>query len=292
MSGGGGSSDGEGTIRYAPYLEERHQDLLDSVFGAMGNATTSGLGGVNPYGSYDALDLDAGFFGVLTDGSGGHYELQSFPSLFDMFGKFLGGFDICALWGDMYEEVVRGPEISAAVAAHSAVLQDDIDTTVMPKFLAGMRNINAIQSSAFVVGKGLISASHVRSVNEFQSKIRLNAIQLTSTLWSRHLDWNNEVIKVYGEIFKLYHATRLDVNRMDMEFEVKDKLWDLGVWDHGRAAIGAMAGAPAAKMGEDSGSGAGGIAGGAMSGAAMGASVGGPWGALIGGVVGAAASFL
>lgn len=289
MSGGGGG-DGEGTIRYAPYLEDAHQDLLDKVSDAVGSALTAGLGGVNPYGEHSPLDLSAGFFG-LVDG-GGTYEIQSFPSLFDMFGKFMAGFDVCALWGDMYEEVVKGPEISAAVAAHSAILQDDIDTTVMPKFLAGMRDINAIQSSAFVVGKGLISAGHVRSVNEFQSKIRLNAIQLTATLWSRHLDWNSEVSKMYAELFKLYYAAKMDMGRMDMEFDVKDKLWDLGVLDHSRAAIGAMAGAPAAKMGEDSGSSGGGVLGGAMSGAATGAMVGGPWGALIGGIIGAAASFL
>lgn len=290
MSGGGGDASGE--IRYAPYLESAHKEHLDKVTTAIDAVMTENLPNqTNPYGGYTPFNLSAGFFGKVEGDPEVTYELDSFPSLFDMFGKFMGGFDVCDLWGKMYENVVHGPEIASAVAAHSAILQDDIDTTVLPKFLAGMRDINAIQSTAFVVGKGLIASAHVRGVNEFQSKIRLGAIQMTANLWSKHLDWNRDVINMYGEFFKLYWAAKLDVGKMDMEFDVKDKLWDLGVLDHGRAAIGALSGAPAAKTGTEPSQG-GGVLGGAMAGAATGAYVGGPWGALIGGIIGAAAGLI
>lgn len=300
MSGGGGSSDASGELRYAPYLESAHSAFLnakgsdyigESVFGAIHDTLTHNLiGGENPYGEYAAIDIDDGFFGTF---EGSTYNIGDFPSLFDMFGKFVAGLDVCDLWGRMYEDVVHGAEISDAVAAHSAQLQDDIDTTVMPKFLAGMRDINAVQSSAFVIGKSLIQSAHVRAVSEFQGKIRLSAIQLSSVLWSKHLDWNNQVVQLYGEFFKLYHAAKLDTDKVAMEFDVKDKLWDLGVLDHGRAALGAMAGAPATKdPAGESGSEGSKALGGAMAGASAGAMVGGPWGAVIGGVLGAAATFI
>ncbi len=294
-SSGGGDTDN--TIRYAPYLESAHGTILNSggasspgtsVFQAIRNALTTNLiGGENPYGEHSVLDINEGFFGTY-DGS--VYCIGDFPSLFDMFGKFMAGLDVCDLWGRMYEDVVQGAEVSAAVAAHSAMLQDDIDTTVMPKFLAGMRDINATQSSAFIVGKSLIQSAHVKAVNEFQSKIRLSAIQLSSVLWSRHLDWNHQVSNLYGEFFKLYHATKLDTDKVNMEFDVKDKLWDLGVLDHGRSMLGAMAGAPATTGPTEDGGG-GSALGGALSGAAAGGAVGGVFGAVVGGVLGAAASF-
>lgn len=297
MSGGGGDASGE--IRYAPYLEDAHKELLGeggleeyNVFGLVRDAMTGNLPGkVNPFGAHDAIDISRGFFGVLEGDPNITYELDSFPSLFDMYGKFMGGLDVCDLWGKIYENLAHGPEIAATVAAHSAVLQDDIDTTIMPKFLAGMRDINAIQSTAFVVGKGLISASHVRGVNDFQAKIRQGTLQLSGAIWEKHLTWNTEVIKTYGDFFKLYHATKLDTDKAQLGYQAKDILWDLGVMDHARMAIGAMSGQAATTGGggEDSG---GGALGGAMGGAAAGFMVAGPVGALIGGVLGAAASLL
>ena len=50
--------------------------------------------GQSPYGGYTAVEIDDGLLG---DG----FDLIDFPSLWDMFGKLMGGFDVDDLWGSL-----------------------------------------------------------------------------------------------------------------------------------------------------------------------------------------------
>ena len=295
-SGGGGGGDSQNTVRYAPYLESAHSRILDhggsdepviSFIDAF-NATV----GASPYGTYGQIDVDEGYFGMRTDEPDLTYEVKNFPSLWDMFGKFMAGLDVHVLWGQVYEDVVQGPEIENAVSAQSALIQYDIDTTVMPKFLAGMRDINSVQATTFIIGKSIIQDAHVKSINKFASQIRLHALSISNEQWSKHLDWNESVIRTFSEMFKLYYSSRLDMDRVNLEYQAKDNMWDINLFDNARGIIGAMAGAAA------SGGGAGNepsqtqkAIGGAMTGAAAGAALG-PWGAAGGAVLGLALSFL
>lgn len=255
MGGGKGSS--TQTVRYAPYLEEIHQRYLDdhgaetpsTNFTAVFNTAL----GKSPY-TYPATDVDKGFFGLRDDDPTLTYEIENFPSLWDMFGKFIAGLDVHDLWSDIYEDVVHGPDVQAVVSAHAADTQDSIDQDVLPKFLAGMRDINAVQSTAFIIGKALIQDSHVREVNKFSADIRAKAIDNSVTMWSRHLDWSQSVIKVYGEMFRLYYGTKNEMDNTDMERAAKNSLWDLGLFENAKSFIGAMHGAAAGGKTEKGGS--------------------------------------
>jgi hypothetical protein len=247
MSGGKGSS--TQTIRYAPYLEHAHGEFLNN-FGADSPSTSftaifNSAIGQSPYATYPAIDVDKGFFGIRTDDPTLTYEIENFPSLWDMFGKFMAGLDVHELWGDIYEDVVHGPEIQAAIAAHAVDIQDSIDTSVMPKFLAGMRDINAVQSTAFIIGKALIQDSHVREVNKFSADIRIKAIDNSVQMWIRHLDWSQSVIKVYGDMFKLYYGSKKEIEDSNLDRSAKDTLWDMGLFENAKSFIGAMHGAAA-----------------------------------------------
>lgn len=282
----GGNS--QSTVRFAEYLENAHKDLLNND-GADG-ATLSVVGcmntafGASPYGGYAVPAVDDAFFG---DG----YKIENFPSLYDMFGRFMGGLDICDLWAYMYENVVHAPEIDNAVSAHAALLDDDIQTKIMPRFLAGMRDINSVMASSFIIGKSIIENARVKSVNDFAGQIRLKAVDASIKVWERHLEWNKSVIASYGEYAKQYYNTREMVDRTKMEFDTKGLLWDLNLFDYGRALLGAMQGGAAATGGGNEPSQVAKSVGGALSGAATGAMVGGPVGAVVGGAIGLAASF-
>src|SRR5262245_60995913 len=122
---GGG---GEVTVRYAPYLEKTHRMLtgVDVVppFFTM-NAALNELWHKSTYkGGWTELDIDRGYFGVIEGDPTRAYRLEDFPSLWDMFGKFMGGMDLHLLWSDVYEDVVHGPEVANSIAAHSALLRD------------------------------------------------------------------------------------------------------------------------------------------------------------------------
>lgn len=290
-SGGGGDS----TVRYAPYLESAHGRLLDhegsdepvvSFIDAF-NAVV----GTSPYGTYGQIDVDEGFFGMRTDDPSLTYEMKNFPSLWDMFGKFMAGLDVHALWGQMYNDVVQGPEIENVVNAQSALLQDEIDTTVMPKFIAGMRDINSVQATTFIIGKAMIQDAHVKSINSFAAKLRLHAIDISNAQWSKHLDWNQSVVGTFSEMFKLYYASKMDMDRNNLEYQAKDNMWDINLFESARGFLGAMSGT-AATASKNEPSQTSKAIGGALAGAAAGAQTGNPWMIAAGAAIGLGASFL
>lgn len=299
MGGGkGGSGDSEQTIRYAPYLETAHSQLLNhegsdtpiiSFVDAFNAAVNS-----SPYGGYEIIDIDEGFFGMRTDDPSLTYEIKNYPSLWDMFGKFLAGLDVHDLWGQIYSDVVNGSEIENAIAAQAVDVQDSIDTAIMPKFLAGMRDINSVMSSTFVIGKAIIQDAHVREINKFATQMRVHAIDVSADLWTKHLEWNRSVIDIYSKVFELYYKARIDMDRVNLEYQAKDEMWNVNLFENARAILGAMAGSAATTSGNEPSQLQKSL-GGVMGGAAMGAMItpGAPMiGAGIGAVLGLASSFL
>lgn len=290
MSGGSGQQ----TIRYAPHIEQNHKLLLGGNWNSNVAICVNNALGQSPYKDYERYDIDDAFFGRVPGDPSRTYEIRNFPSLFDMFGKFMAGLDVHVLWSDVYEDTVHGPEIAAAVSSQAELLDNEVRTKVLPQFLAGMRDINAIQSTTFVIGKAIIADSQVRQMNEFQSRLRLSAVELSGQLWRSHLDWSKGVIATYLEMTKLYYATRLDVDTKQLEYESLNRLWDLNLFDDARAMLGALNGS-AATTNKNKPSQAVSAIGGALSGAAMGAAVGGPYApitAAAGAVLGLGASFL
>jgi hypothetical protein len=281
MGTGGG---GEQIIRYAPYLEEAHQKFLGA-----GSTDAKLIGQFNaaldqsPYGDYVTPVVDDIFFG---SGS----TISDLPVLNDIFVEFMSGVDVRSLWGEIYGDLVRGPEIAASIAAHSALMQDEIDSTIMPKFLAGMRDINSVMGSSFVIGKAIIMDGHTKAVNQYASELRLKATADTAKLLVQKLDWNKSVVMVYSEFIKLYYSLKNDVNKVELEYRAKDILWNLNLFDYARSMIGALNGAAAAKSDKEP-SMLQKVLGGALSGAGAGAMLG-PWGALGGGLLGLASGFM
>lgn len=286
----------ETRIEYARYLEEAHGRYLDH--GGMDVNVLSFTDAFNdtintsPYGTYEIIDVDEGYFGVRTDDSELTYEIKNFPSLWDMFGKFMAGVDVHDLWGKIYSDVVQGPEMENAVNAQSALIQDDIDVTIMPKFLAGMRDINSVQATTFVIGKSIIQDAHVKAINKFSSQLKIHALNISNEQWSKHLDWNKSVINTFSEMFKLYYSSKLDIDRVNLEYQSKDNMWNINLFEHVRGIVGALGGGQASGSPNEP-SQAQKTVGGAMSGAASGYKSTGTWqGAVVGGVLGAGASYL
>jgi hypothetical protein len=82
LCSGGGGGDTETTVRYAGYIEDKHKDFLNVVAAQRANIIDD-----SPYAGFVDIDIDPAFFGT-------GYLISSFPSLYDMFGKFMAGLDI------------------------------------------------------------------------------------------------------------------------------------------------------------------------------------------------------
>jgi len=79
---GGGGGNSEQTIRYAGYIEKKHKAFLDEIVTRRTAAIDA-----SPFANITPVAIDAAFLGV-------GFVIADFPSLYDMYGKFMAGLDI------------------------------------------------------------------------------------------------------------------------------------------------------------------------------------------------------
>lgn len=280
-SGGGGGGDTTTTVRYAPYLEEHHNLFLDAVQLQVNAALATG----SPYSTFDDAEVELAFFGT-------GYTIASFPALYDMYGKFMAGLDIETLWAQVFADTVDNTEVSDLVAAEGALLDDDIETNILPRFQTGMRDMNAVMSSSFVIGKSIIEDARAKSISKFSAELKYRLIPVAQDRWARHLDWNKAVVNVYAEIMKFYYMAKKDVDEQNFTMAARNALWPFTVLEYQRAALGAMTGATTQTTDTAGSSSVQSVLGGALGGAATGAMIGSvipgmaPVGAGIGAILG------
>lgn len=276
--GGGSSSGGTYTMRYAGYIEARHKVFLNDTY-----AHRKAIISDNPYDGFTDVPVDAGFFGT-------GYLLASFPAMFDVYGKFVAGLDIDALWEEILESTTESPAAKALVTAESALLNEELEETVLPKFMTGMRDMNATMSSTFINGKALLYGSKQKQLAKFSSELKWKLVGVAQDRYKAHLAWNQSVASSYADLFKTYFGVKDGITRLNYDIKSKDSLWPLTVLDYERANLGALQGAMKQSTDKDSGGG-GSFLGGALSGAAAGGMMGfGPVGMVAGAALGGVAS--
>ena len=265
MGGGGGSAPAYtwSEIRYAGYIETRHSDFLLSVYSARIGAISN-----SPFANYTDIEVDNAFFGA-------GYAISSFPSLYDMYGKFMAGLDIEALWTQEYNDTIDSSVVNDLIAAEGALIDDEIETTSIPRLQTGMRDLNSVMSSSFVVGKSLIEDTRTKMVAKFSADLKYQLIPIAQSRWQTHLDWNKQVVSIYAEVMKLYFSAKTDIDEVNYAMAAKNVLWPFTVLDFERAALGALQGATNSKTDVAGASTASRVLSGALTGAAMGAMVGG-----------------
>jgi len=274
-----------GLTRYAPYIEKKHSAFLNTVqYHRIATQDDS------PYAGYVDIPVDDAFFGA-------DFNINSFPSLYDMFGKYIAGLDIEKVWSTIFERTLNSTVIDDLVTAESALLDDEIDIQSIPKMGIAMRDANAVLTSTFIINKALIESQRVKTIVQFSGNLKYNLIPEIQELWKNQLNWNKTIIDSYANVIKLYYSIKLDITDFNYGMATKDILWPFTVLEFEASALSAlqMAGSQSSSSKTKGGAGGSKVAGaigGAMSGAMAGAMVGGPWGAAIGGVLGLAASFL
>ena len=275
MGKSSGGSSGDNTIRYAPYVEAYHQAFLD-VSSTQGTTARAN----NPYTSYTDKDFANAFYG-----SG--YVMSSFPSLYDMFGKFMAGLDVEVLWDQVLNDVQNSSTIIAASNAHRTLLNTDLTDNILPRFEEGMRDINAVMSSSFIDGKVKLETDSANKLAEFDANLRYKLIPVAADVFVKHLNWNSDVIGKYLQVMQLAIATEFDTDTTNYNYALKEVLWPFTVLEQERANIGALQGAYTESAGGGASTGQK-VLGGILGGASAGASIPGAGipGALIGGVLG------
>lgn len=232
ISRSGGSESDTFIIRYAPYVEAMHSSFLNSV--AL-NRTKIAAWENSPYADHEDLDYDGVFFGV-------GYTLSSFPSLYDMFGKFMAGFDVDSLFNAIFGETLELPEIKSLTEAQVAQKDDDILTGIIPQFVLAMRDLNAVVSSSFVIGKALLEERRVRLVNEISSDLKYFLVPDATKRWIDSLNFQKKVVVIQAFLLRLYTQVRLEIDRSDYRIHLRNALWPFTVMGYERIALAALRG--------------------------------------------------
>ena len=200
---GDGGGDQRTEVRFAPYIESFHTNLL-----TLQQQYRDAVRDDSPFVDWTDVSLSDTFFGV-------GYTISSFPSLYDMYGKFMAGLDVDVLYTQIYEDTINSGPINDLVSAEADLLDDDIVANVLPRFEVGMRDINSVMSSSFVVGKSLIEDARVKSVAKFSAGLKYQMIPVASERWKAHLEWNKAVTLTYAEIIKLYYSAYMDITDLN-----------------------------------------------------------------------------
>lgn len=246
MGGGKSGGDSEVKIRYAGYIETKHKDFLNIT--AEKRAL---LIDASPLANVEAIPIETIFWGA-------GFDLAGYTSLYDTWSSRMFDVDPEVLYTTIFVDTTQGGAVGELVAAEAALMDDDINSTVLPRFQTGLRDINSVVSSSFVVGKALIEDARVKALAKFSAELHYRLIPVVAERWTRHLEWEKNVVAAQAELMKTYLATKLNVVQHNQEVAVRHTLWPFTVLEYERAAIGALQGATNQKT---KGGGDGGILG-------------------------------
>ncbi len=293
---GGGSS---GKVSYPAYMERVHEDWLDQshsdhITSSVTEVMSAALGN-SPYAALIAYDPDPDIAAYLA-------EVADYEVLVDAMAGSLNSVDIAP-------DELTNVEIAAEAAALGALIDDQLLISVLPRFEAGMRDINAVVTSAFVIGRANLEDSRDHEVAKLAADLTVRSKASAGERADILLKWamlrldnahKMAMLEIEGERIKI--VAKKEENDVLNELEIKDGLWDLEIWQYGANVMASPGGGTSPGGGKTSpiGSAIGGALGGAamggMAGSMMGGTVmgmgAGPFGMIAGGVLGIASSFL
>lgn len=141
------------------YVQAIHGDWLNDLDTYI-NAATNPYTGLTPYDP--AQDIAAMVLAIST--------FQASIANIDPDGDVGSAYAAAISLIDTY--LISDTYISDRISAHSDDLDVEINAKVLPRFEAGMRDINAVQTSAFAIGRAIIEKDRNDKVDKFAADIR------------------------------------------------------------------------------------------------------------------------
>lgn len=281
--GGGGSSSGGGSsgrTDFPEYMKTWHNLALigpstvyptysvsEAMNAAFGNSPFLGASAYNP---------DEPIAAMLT-------ASEKLEDLVNLLSRGTG-------LDEVISKILSDEYIGDAVEAHSKEIGDILESNTIPRFEAGMRNINAVVTSSFIIGRALLEEAAAKQVAKFSAELRQQAFgELALQVAQLKLDYRYRLSALTIEANRMKIVAKKEEADSNIKIEESHALWDLEVFKYGGNLLGSIQGT-AVSTGDnrwDSRPAAGSVIGGALSGAAAGAYIGGKTGAAVGGPVGA-----
>ena len=257
----GGGGGGSGKVDYPAYMKTWHglaldgggvdtltSSITDVIDAALGNSPWTGQSAYNP---------DADIVQIV----GAPNTLQTLVTLLSS--------------GTTLNTLVSGVLDHARVDADAAEFAADLDARliaeVLPRFEAGMRDINAVSSSAFVIGRAVIEENQDRLVAKYSADLHSKAFSDDALkLIGLKLEYQKFVSQMIAESYRVKLVAKKEENEEAMKIDEADAKWDLELFQYGANVLASIGGGVAQPK-VDGPSKAQSAIGGAMSGAAAGA---------------------
>jgi len=267
------------------------QSITDSLNNAFSNNPWESKAAYNPATKISAMEAE---LGSLDTAIGAFNPLTSYQSY------------VAALSTLFDSDVFDDTYINADIAAFQDILNDQIETIVLPKMQAGLRDVNAVNSSAFMIAEAIIWGMSTRDTAKYGSELRQKLNVQRADMIGRAADTLLQATIAKHELHKaLLHYT-IEVNRIgivalkeqtdvDRSIDVDEQKWDLEVFQYGANLLAAVSSGTAipGSTGTSSPSQIQSSIGGALAGASAGYAISNSWqGAAIGAAIGLGASFL
>lgn len=275
-----GSSSGDitKTRRYAEYIEGHHGALLDHV-----STTKLAIFTISPFADYVPVEIDAAYFGL-------GYLISSFPSLYDMFGKHMAGLDIESIWNSTFGKIVGEPSIDTAISENMKLVDDEMVRGELADFQVGMRNLNAVTTSSFVVGKAVVEDKRVKLFAKTSLEAKVELLPNMGSEYISHINWEKMTVTVYARAIKDYLMYKNLVDVANTTFASRDSLWPFTVLSFEGKVLGTMQSATSWKKTMDRERSLVSktllVLSYTATGAVIGGEIGGGYGAIIGAVIG------
>jgi len=287
-----------GKVDFPDYMKVVHEDWLhqtnDAIEASIVDTMNTALGG-SPFSAMTAYDPAT----YLTAMDNAVAAFNTRVDALDPDGDWEGAVDTVVAKADA--AVFDDTYVDADIAAFGDALDDQINNVVLPRFQGGMRDVNAVMSSAFVVGEAIIEGMRDRDVAKYGSEFRVKLNFQRNDFVLKGIERLLQDISTQVEMEKGVAHYTLEANRMrivaqkekkdtENSIAVNNGKWDLEVYQYGANLLAAIGGGTVVPTGSDSPSKTQSAIGGALAGASIGGNVGGGWGALIGGVLGGVGS--
>ena len=279
---GGGGGGGAGVVDYPAHMKTWHSMALDHTgVDTLTSSMTDIMNvafGADPYTGENAYDPDTELASMLA-------SVNDLDTLVALLSSGTGLDAIIA-------NVLSDSRIDDAVDEYSLDLGDRLTAEVLPRFESGMRDINAVTSSAFAIGRGIIEVAQTRQVAKYSADLHMKAWGDDALrLITLKLEYQKSLTHIDIEANRIKIVAKKEETDMNLDIDESAATWDLNVFQHGANLLASIGGGTYIPN-EKKKSALSSALGGALSGAAAGYMVGGPYGAAIGGALGAASSFL
>lgn len=222
------------------YLSTDHGTAVDNVMTACSNAS-------NPYTGLSAYDPETDIASMLSRMVvfEGNVEDLDWDSIYP---------DILSLAADLVDQYINSDEyIEDRVAAHAASLDTDLSMKAFPKFEAGMRDINAIQTTAFTIGRAAIILDRNDKVDRFSADMYMQASKDRASLISQvasellrifiqRLEFHRVLASLYLDFFRIKIAAYADEATENKSIEAEEAKFPMAKWQYAANVMAALNG--------------------------------------------------